>query len=483
MVETYSNYVGGEWLASETGRTFQQTNPANTEEILGFFQESSVEDTKKAINAAVDAFPEWKQTTAFQRADILYRVMSLIENDKEALAVIITKEVGKTIGAARKEVEASVKALKHFIGTVNQLSGETVPSNDPDTFAYTLREPLGAVGVITPFNFPLGIGIFKIAPALIAGNTVVYKPTNETARIAVKLVEMFEEAGIPKGVLNMVTGEGPVVGHEMATNESLKAISFTGSTNVGLSLGKTVRNRGGRMQAEMGGKNATVILEDADFEEATSGAIISGMFNNGQSCTGTSLVIVPKSISQEITAKLVDKAKAIKVGDGFAEDSENGPIANERQLDKYLHYIDVAKKEGATIECGGERLMDDGKEKGYFVAPTVLSSVTTDMKIAQEEVFGPVIGIIEVDSYDEAIDIANNTEFGLSSSIYTKDLHKAHDFVGRIETGVTHVNIPSNLFENQLPFGGKKKSSLGPREQGSTALDFWLDTKAVYMKP
>src|SRR5699024_2855792 len=197
----------------------------------------------------------------------------------------------------------------------------------------------------------------------------------------------------------------------------------------------------------------------------------------------TSLVIVPKSISQEITAKLVDKAKAIKVGDGFAEDSENGPIANERQLDKYLHYIDVAKKEGATIECGGERLMDDGKEKGYFVAPTVLSSVTTDMKIAQEEVFGPVIGIIEVDSYDEAIDIANNTEFGLSSSIYTKDLHKAHDFVGRIETGVTHVNIPSNLFENQLPFGGKKKSSLGPREQGSTALDFWLDTKAVYMKP
>src|SRR5699024_11518913 len=387
MVETYSNYVGGEWLASETGRTFQQTNPANTEEILGFFQESSVEDTKKAINAAVDAFPEWKQTTAFQRADILYRVMSLIENDKEALAVIITKEVGKTIGAARKEVEASVKALKHFICTVNQLSGETVPSNDPDTFAYTLREPLGAVGVITPFNFPLGISIFKIAPALIAGNTVVYKPTNETAHIAVRLMELFEQAGIPEGVLNMVTGDGAIVGHEMATNESLKAISFTGSTDVGLSLGQTVRNRGGRMQAEMGGKNATIILEDADFEAAVKGAIISGMFNNGQSCTGTSLIVVPKSISKTITDMLVEKAQALKVADGFSEGADNGAIANERQLNKYLHYVDVAKKEGAVIEYGGERLMDEGRDKGYFVAPTVVSNVNTNMTIAQEEIF------------------------------------------------------------------------------------------------
>src|SRR5699024_580095 len=206
-------------------------------------------------------------------------------------------------------------------------------------------------------------------------------------------------------------------------------------------------------------------------------------FNNGQSCTGTSLVIVPKSISKDITALLTEKAAAIKVGDGFADDSENGAIANERQLDKYLHYIEVAKEQGATVECGGKRLMDGGRDKGYFVAPTVLSNVTTDMRIAQEEVSAPVIGIIEVHSYDEAIDIANTTDFGLSSSIYTKDLNKAHDFVGRIETGVTHVNIPSNLFENQLPFGGKKQSSLGPREQGSTALDFWLDTKAVYMKP
>jgi aldehyde dehydrogenase (NAD+) len=483
MVTTYFNYIDGEWIASKSGHTFTQVNPADTGKVLGYFQDSSAEDAKDAISAAVKAFPEWKSTTVFARRDILYRVMTYMEKDKEALATIITKEVGKTISAARKEVDAAVNALKHFIGAVHQLSGETIPSHDPATFAYTLKEPLGAVGVITPFNFPLGIGIFKIAPALIAGNTVVYKPTNETAQVAVKLVERFEQAGIPKGVLNMVTGEGSVVGHEMAVNPALEAISFTGSTDVGLSLGKTVRNRGGKMQAEMGGKNATVILEDADFENAVKGAIISGMYNNGQSCTGTSLVIVPKNIAGTIKDMLVKEAKEISVADGFSEGADNGAIANERQLNKYLHYIKVAKEEGAIIEFGGERLMDQGRDKGYFVAPTVLSHVSTDMRVAQEEIFGPVIGIIEVDSYDEAVDIANNTDFGLSSSIYTKDLNKAHDFVARIETGVTHVNIPSNLFENQLPFGGKKKSSIGPREQGSRALDFWLETKAVYMKP
>ncbi len=480
---TYHNYIGGEWTASKSGETFTQINPANTEEVLGEFQASTADDAKDAIAAAVAAFPEWKKTSAFERRDILYRTLKLMEENKEHLATIITKEVGKTFTAAKKEVDAAVNAMKHFISSVHQLSGETIPSNDPEAFAYTLKEPLGAVGVITPFNFPLGIGIFKIAPALIAGNTVVYKPTNETAQVAVELTRLFEEAGIPKGVLNMVTGEGDTVGGEMAVNTDLKAISFTGSTAVGLSLGQTVRNRGGRMQAEMGGKNATIILEDADFEAAVKGAILSGMYNNGQSCTGTSLIIVPKNISKEITEMLVKEAKAIRVAEGFSEDAYNGPIANDRQLNKYLHYIDVAKADGAVVECGGERLMDNGRDKGYYVAPTVLNGVKTNMTVAQEEIFGPVIGIMEVDSYDEAIDIANNTEYGLSSAIYTKDLNKAHDFVARIETGVTHVNIPSNLFENQLPFGGKKKSSLGPREQGSTALDFWLDIKTVYMKP
>ncbi|WP_157404625.1 aldehyde dehydrogenase family protein [Shouchella shacheensis] len=482
-MEKYGNYVNGEWIQTKSGEYFESANPAKTDEKLGAFQHSTVADTKQAVQCAVDAFPKWRRQSAIHRADILYRLIPMLEEDKERFATLITKEVGKTITAARKEVDATVQALKHFSGAANRLAGETVPANDPNLFTYTIKEPLGAVGVITPFNFPLGIGVYKIAPAIIAGNTVVYKPPNDTARIAVELVKLFEKAGTPKGVLNMVTGAGEVVGREMGENKQLKAISFTGSSNVGIELGRSVMARGGKMQAEMGGKNGTIILEDTDLDEAVTGVVSSGMYNNGQSCTGTSRLIIPKQMAREVIDLLVKKANAIQVGDGFTEGIENGAVANEKQLNTYLHYIESAKKDGATIECGGERLVDNGRDQGYFVAPTVISGVTSKMAVAQEEIFGPVVAVIEVDSYQEAIEVANDTNFGLSSSIFTKDLNKAHDFVRRIETGVTHVNVPSNHYENQLPFGGKKNSSIGPREQGSTALDFWLDTKAVYLKP
>ncbi|WP_306461601.1 aldehyde dehydrogenase family protein [Alkalicoccobacillus porphyridii] len=479
---TYGNYIHGSWVDSESGNLFASTNPANTEEVLGHFQDSTVSDTQKAIDAAESAFPSWSAQSAIHRADILYRLIPLLAEEKNRLATIITNEVGKTFIAAQKEVEASIQALKHFSGAANRLAGETVPANDPATFTYTVQEPLGAVGVITPFNFPLGIGIYKIAPAMLAGNTVVYKPPNDTALIAVELVKLFDRAGMPAGVLNMVTGAGEVVGKEMGGNHKLKAISFTGSTAVGMELGRAVHARGGKMQAEMGGKNATIILEDADLEAAIDGIILSGMFNNGQSCTGTSRVIVPKNMTQEVTERLVQKANSLRIGNGF-EDVDNGAVANEKQLNTYLHFIESAKRDGAVIECGGRRLTDHGRDQGYFVAPTVISGVTSAMEVAQEEIFGPVVAVIEVDSFDEAIDVANDVRFGLSSAIYTKDLYKAHTFVRRIQTGVTHVNVPSNHYENQLPFGGKKNSSIGPREQGSTALDFWLETKAVYLRP
>ncbi len=482
LMETYGNFINGSWVHSESGETFESTNPASIDEVLGIFQSSSVTDTRLAVQSAVEAFPNWSRQSAIHRGDILYRLIPMLEEEKERLATLIVKEVGKTIVAARKEVDATVQALKHFSGAASRIAGETVPANDPDTFTYSIKEPLGAVGVITPFNFPLGIGVYKIAPAIIAGNTVVYKPPNDTARIATELVKFFVQAGIPKGVLNMVTGAGEIVGREMGENKQLKAISFTGSSHVGLQLGRSVTARGGKMQAEMGGKNATLILEDADLEAAITGVVISGMYNNGQSCTGTSRLIVPRSIAREVIDRLVEKANAITVADGFSAGAENGAIANEKQLKTYLHYIESAKQAGATIECGGERLLDSGKDKGYFVAPTVISGVTTKMAVAQEEIFGPVVAVIEVDSYEEAIAIANDTDFGLSSAIFTKDLHKAHDFTRRIQTGVTHVNVPSNHYENQLPFGGKKNSSIGPREQGSAALDFWLETKAVYLK-
>ncbi|MFS0788772.1 aldehyde dehydrogenase family protein [Shouchella sp. 1P09AA] len=483
MTKTYQNYIGGQWTPSESSQTFTSINPGNTDDILGHFPESTVADTRKAIQIAEEAYPAWRDVTAIQRADVLYNLIRLMEDEKSVLAQLISREVGKTLSAGEKEVDATIQALKHFSGAANRLAGETLPSINPSYLAYTVKEPLGAVGVITPFNFPLGIGVYKIAPAMLAGNTVVYKPPNDTACIAANLVDLFERAGMPPGVLNLVFGDGSVVGKEMGENPTLKAISFTGSTEVGLKLGQAVSNRGGKMQAELGGKNATILLEDADLEAAIQGIMVSGMYNNGQSCTGTSRVIVLKEQADLVLEKLIEAAQAIRVGYGQEEDIDNGAIANEKQLQTYLHYIQSAKDAGARIECGGKQLSENGLAKGYFVAPTIVSHVTRDMAIAQEEIFAPVVAVMIVDSYEEAIELANDSTLGLSSSIYTNDLAKAQDFIKRIQVGVVHVNIPSNYYENQLPFGGKKNSSIGLREQGSTALDFWLDTKAVYLKP
>ncbi|WHY70958.1 aldehyde dehydrogenase family protein [Fictibacillus enclensis] len=480
---TFKNYINGEWVPSISGEISPSINPGNIQEVLGYFQKSNVEDVQAAIKSAKDSFLAWSKTSVIKRGDVLFNLIYLLEQEKEELATLITKEVGKTIKAARLEVEASIQALKHFSGEANRLAGETVPANDPNTFTCTIKEPLGVVAVVTPFNFPLGIGIYKIAPAILAGNTVIFKPASDTSLIGVKTVELFVKAGIPKGVLNLITGPGSVIGQEFSDNKEIKAVSFTGSSEIGIALGRAVTSRGAKMQAEMGGKNATIILEDADIEQALKGVVTSGFINNGQSCTGTSRLIVPRSIAKKVTELLVKEASAINVGDGFAEEVHNGAVANEQQLKTYLHYVKTAIDEGATLEYGGEKLTDLNREKGYFVSPTVFSGVNKNMTIAKEEIFGPVVAVMEVENYNEAIDLANDIEFGLSSAIYTNDLEKAFYFIRHIDTGVTHVNIPSNHYENQLPFGGKKDSSIGPREQGSSALDFWVETKAVYIKP
>lgn len=483
MTRTAYNYLNGEWTKCRSEEVFSSTNPANTSQVLGYCQKSGVDDVRDAIEAAKKAFPRWAATSPIARGEYLFKVIALVEKYQDEIAELITLEVGKTTTLAKNEVKATIQALQHFAGAANRISGETVPAIDPNTFTCTLKEPLGVVGVVSPFNFPLGIGIYKIAPALLAGNTVIFKPASDTSLIGVKTVEMFHEAGLPKGVLNLITGPGSVVGKEFGENPDIKAVSFTGSSDVGISLGKAVTSRGGKMQAEMGGKNATIILEDADLDEAVQGVVTSGFINNGQSCTGTSRVIVPRAIARKVIELLVEKASALKVGDGREPGVYNGAVANEAQLKTYLHYVDTAIKEGAVREYGGKRLTEGDLAKGYFVEPTVFSGVSPQMTIAQEEIFNPVVAVIEVDSFDEAIKVANETEFGLSATVYTKDLKKAFDFIRRIEVGVAHVNIPSNHYENQLPFGGKKTSSIGPREQGSTALDFWLETKTVYLRP
>ncbi|MGM8213405.1 aldehyde dehydrogenase family protein [Virgibacillus sp. W0430] len=483
MSKTYFNYINGKWIETITKETYHSINPANTEEVLGIFQRSNAEDVNLAIAAAEDAFRAWSNTSATTRGDVIFRLIQLLEEQREELATIITKEVGKSFREAKGEVQKTIDAMKQFSGEATRLNGETVPSQDSGIFGYTVREPLGVVGVIAPYNFPLGIGIWKIAPAIIAGNTVLFKPASNTSLISVKIIELFEEAGVPAGVINMVTGPGGVIGDAIGTHPKIKAVSFTGSTDVGLALGKAVTARGAKMQAEMGGKNPSIILEDANIDETIENIVISAFLDNGQRCTGTSRLIVPRSIADEVTKKLVARAEKLVIGDGFGENVDNGPVIDENQLNTYLHYVNSAIEEGATLEYGGKRLTENGLDKGYFVAPTIFSGITKDMTIFKEEIFGPVIGITVVDSYEEALELANASEFGLSSTIYTNDLNKAFDFVRRVESGVTHVNIPSNYFENQYPFGGKKASSIGPREQGSTALDFWTDYKTVYIRP
>lgn len=482
MTETYFNYIDGEWVQALSGEVYPSINPANADYILGYFQKSDQRDVDIAIEVAEKAFKTWSKIAVPERGEVLFKLIHLLEEQKEELATIITKEVGKTYKNSLGEVQKTIEAMKQFSGEATRLTGETIPSNDPDIFGYTVREPLGVVGVIAPYNFPLGIGIWKIAPAIVAGNTVVFKPASNTSLISTKIIELFEKAGVPKGVINMVTGPGGVIGRAIGNHPKIKAVSFTGSTEVGLALGRAVTNRGGKMQAEMGGKNASIILEDANLDETIQNVVISGFFDNGQRCTGTSRLIVPRSISKEVTARLVEAANALTIGDGFDENADNGPIIDENQLNLYLEHVNDAIQDGAILECGGKRLTDNGLDKGYFIAPTVFSNVNREMRIFKEEIFAPVIAVIEVDSYEEALEVANDSEFGLSSTIYTKDLAKAMHFVKHIETGVTHVNIPSNYFENQYPFGGKKASSLGPREQGSTALEFWTEYKTVYMK-
>ncbi|MEK9199358.1 aldehyde dehydrogenase family protein [Ureibacillus sp. FSL E2-3493] len=482
MTETYFNYIDGEWVQAISGEVYPSINPANADHILGYFQKSDQKDVDIAIDVAEKAFKIWSKIAVPERGEVLFKLINLLEEQKEELATIITKEVGKTYKNSLGEVQKTIEAMKQFSGEATRLTGETIPSNDPDIFGYTVREPLGVVGVIAPYNFPLGIGIWKIAPAIVAGNTVVFKPASNTSLISIKIIELFEKAGVPRGVINMVTGPGGVIGRAIGNHAKIKAVSFTGSTEVGLALGRAVTNRGGKMQAEMGGKNASIILEDADLDETIQNVVISGFFDNGQRCTGTSRLIVPRSISKEVIARLVEAANALTIGDGFDENADNGPIIDENQLNLYLEHVNDAIQDGAVLECGGKRLTDNGLDRGYFIAPTVFSNVNREMRIFKEEIFAPVIAVIEVDSYEEALEVANDSEFGLSSTIYTKDLAKAMHFVKHIETGVTHVNIPSNYFENQYPFGGKKASSLGPREQGSTALEFWTEYKTVYMK-
>ncbi|HKS29871.1 MAG TPA: aldehyde dehydrogenase family protein [Pyrinomonadaceae bacterium] len=477
----YRNFINGEWAESSSSKTAQNINPANTDDVLGTIKQATREEARRAVEAAHEAFRTWRSTPAPQRGRIVARAARLMEEHKEELAQLLTREEGKTISESRGELQRSINVAEFCAGESRRMNGETIQSELPSNFAYTIKQPLGVVAVVTPWNFPVAIPVWKIAPALVAGNAVVFKPASLTPATATRIVEIFEEAGIPSGVLNLIIGSGSEAGDEIINHPAVKAVSFTGSNQIGIRLYEEVSRRGAKVQCEMGGKNPVVVLEDADMDLAVESTVQGGFGSTGQRCTATSRVIVVNEVADRFVERLVERANSLRIGHGSDPQTDIGPSVDENQFKTVLEYIDIGKEDGAKLMCGGERASGDGLDKGYFVKPTVFDHVTPDMRVAREEIFGPVLSVLRVGDLEEALQVANDSEYGLSSSIFSQDASRIFRFVDEIETGMTHINSPTTGGEAHIPFGGIKATGIGDREQGSTALDFYTDLKVVYV--
>jgi methylmalonic acid semialdehyde dehydrogenase len=477
----YRNFINGQWVESASSKTAQNLNPANTDDVLGTIRQATRDEARSAVEAASQAFREWRSTPAPSRGRIVGRASRLMEDHKEELAQLLTREEGKTISESRGELQRSINVAEFCAGESRRINGETIQSELPSNFAYTIKQPLGVVACVTPWNFPVAIPVWKIAPALVAGNTVVFKPASLTPATAVRIVEIFEEAGIPKGVLNLILGSGSEAGDEIINHPAVKAVSFTGSNEVGIRLYEQVSRRGAKVQCEMGGKNPVVVLEDADLDLAVESTAQGAFGSSGQRCTATSRAVVIEDIADEFVSRMVKRAEGMRIGAGSDSNTEMGPSVDESQFKTVLSYIEIGRDDGAELKCGGSRAEGDGLDKGYFVRPAVFDRVTPEMRIAREEVFGPVLSVLRVKDFDEALAVANNSEYGLSSSIFTNDAARIFRFVDEIETGMTHINSPTTGGEAHIPFGGIKGTGIGDREQGSTALDFYTDLKVVYV--
>ena len=482
MAETLSNFIGGAWVQAASGKTFTTRNPANTDEEVGIYPRGDAADARQAIDAAAEAQPRWAAMPAPKRGEVLYRAANILESRAESVAREMTREEGKTLPEARGEVGRAVNILRYFGGEGARLAGMAVPSERDRVFIHTVRKPLGVVGLITPWNFPIAIPAWKTAPALIAGNGVVLKPSDLAPLCAVRMVEALDEAGVTKGALNLVTGPGSKVGHELVTNAKVRAISFTGSETTGSGIAVEAARRRARVQLEMGGKNPTIVLKDADIPDAVNTVVNAAFFSTGQRCTATSRVIVEQPIADRFSQALVERTRSLKVGDGLEAGIEVGPSIDERQLGTVLEYVGIGQKEGARLQCGGERLAEGGWGRGYFSSPAVLTDVEPEMRVAQEEIFGPVLTVLPARDLDDAVRIANGIRFGLSAAICTQSLSAAFEFINRIEAGLVMVNLPSAGVEYHVPFGGSKESSFGVREQGPAALEFYTETKTIYLK-
>ena len=477
---TFANYINGEWVA--TTRTFEDRNPANTDEIVGLFAKGTAADIDAAAKAAEAALPGWASLPAPARGNILYKAAEILEKKFDQLGAEMTREEGKTLPEAKGEVRRAINIFRYFGGEGSRLDGVMVPSERERVHVFAVRKPIGVIGLVTPWNFPIAIPAWKMAPALICGNTIVVKPASASPLCAWRLVEALHEAGIPKGVVNFVAGSGGELGEALVKAGPLKAISFTGSNDVGHWLHAEASKRRLRIQLEMGGKNPTIVLADADLKSAVENVCNAAFFSTGQKCTATSRAIVEDGIYDQFVEALVERTKKLKVGDGMQAGIDIGPAVDKGALESILKYIEIGKKECGEPKCGGKRLTGGAYDKGYFVEPTIFADVKPEATIAREEIFGPVLAIIRAKDPEDALRIANDTPFGLSSSIQTSNLSRALDFVYRAEAGLLTINLPSAGVEYQLPFGGTKDSSFGPKEQGPAALDFYSDFKTVYLK-
>ncbi|QHJ70117.1 alpha-ketoglutaric semialdehyde dehydrogenase GucD [Planococcus halotolerans] len=480
--KTYLNYINGEWSASDTGKTSESFNPSNKNEVLGSFQLSSANDLDQAVKAAKDAQKPWRNLSGTARGEFLFKVANVLESKVEYVAEAMTKEMGKTFAEAKGETMRGVAILRYYAGEGMRPVGDVIPSSDSEALMFTTRTPLGVVGVITPWNFPVAIPIWKMAPALIYGNSVVLKPASDTAVTAARVVECFDEAGLPAGVINMVTGSGSVIGQGLAEHPGVDGITFTGSNAVGKQIGRAALDRGIKYQLEMGGKNPVIVADDADLDLAVDATISGGLKSTGQKCTATSRVIVQSGVYEEFREKLVKKVAEITVGNGMEGSSWMGPVASENQLDNVLSYIEKGKSEGAELLHGGNRLTENGLGDGYFVEPTVFDNVTAGMTIAREEIFGPVLALMKVETMEEAIALANDSDYGLSASIFTTNIGNMLEFIKDMEAGLVRVNAESAGVELQAPFGGMKQSSSHSREQGQAAIEFFTSIKTIFVK-
>ena len=475
----FGNFVGGRWIPVDDSGALARRNPADQRDLIGYIPRGSADDVQSAVDAAASALDGWRATPAPTRGRILLRAAALIEQRRKEFAMLVTREQGKTLSESRAEVDMTVKVLEYTAGEGRRMTGETLVSERPGHFVYTIRQPIGIVGLITPWNYPVVVPAWKIAPALVTGNTIIWKPSRLTPLSSEALMQLFVDAGVPAGVLNVVNGGGSVAGAALATHPSVRAISFTASYEVGTQIYANAARLFKKVQCEAGGKNAVIVLADADLERAADSIIVGALQCAGQRCSATSRVVVVEEVADALAEMLVKRSTALQVGNGVTPGTDMGPIADETQLPRILEAIEIGKRE-ATLLCGGERLSGPTHRHGLFVSPTIFEHVAPTSHVAQEEIFGPVLSLMRVRDFADAITVSNANRFGMCASVFSRDANCLREAAERLECGIVHLNAPTISAEVQAPFGGIKHTGVGDRELGSNATHFYTELKVVY---